>query len=747
MKSNGDYDWKFSTVGGVTRVCIESGQDILHLDELDRKLWTALSCPLKGLEIDEKTMTMLDTNGDGKIHIEEIVAASKWLTSVINDPELLLKRSSVLPFTAFNTANEEGAHLLETSKQILENLELEKNEISVADVSDSLAIFAKTRFNGDGIITENSADEDDIKALIKNVIDTMGAVTDRSGDPGIDTDKIEAFYTALADYMAWKEAGDADKDNVFPYGDDTANALAAVMAVKDKVEDFFMRCKLVSFNADSASVLDVSSAKIGEISGNNLAASTEEIATYPLAAVNADHKLPLGKEVNPAWAGAVATLKALVIDKEYPNTEYLTEEQWFGILAKFNTYNAWMGEKKGAEVEPLGYDTAKAILADNKKDVLLDLVAQDKALESKSNAIDQVDKLLHYYRDFYTLLTNFVTFSDFYSPEKKAIFQAGTLYIDERACELCIKVSDMGAHGAMAPLSNMYILYCDCTCKSKPGNMTIAAVITDGDVGAIMVGKHAVFYDRDGLGWNATVTKIIDNPISIRQAFWSPYRKMAKSVEDMINKRAAEKDAKVMSDANSKIDNANLPADGQKPEAKPPFDIAKFAGIFAAIGLAIGLIGAAIGGLFEWLGLHWYNILIFFLIIIAIISGPSMIMAWLKLRKRNLTPVLNAKGWALNQRLLVNTKFGATLTGVAKYPVVKGKDPYTTKAPWWKRLLRWLFFIIAIAVAVYFILPKEKRPFWPQKAQEEQVVETPAEIVEETIEVVVEEAQAAEAAE
>lgn len=726
MKSNGNYDWKFSTVGGVTRVNIESGQDILHLDELDRKLWTALSCPLKGLEIDEKTMTMLDTNGDGKIHIEEIVAASKWLTKVINDPELLLKREAFIPFSAFNTNDEEGAHLLETSKQILENLGLEKNEISVADVSDSIAIFAKTRFNGDGIITENSADDEAVKALIKTVIDCMGSVTDRSGDPGIDTDKIEAFYTALADFKAWKEAGDADKDNIFPYGDDTAAALAACMAVKDKIDDFFMRCKLASFNTDSAAVLDVSSAKIGEISGNNLAASTDEIATYPLARVNAEHKLPLGKEVNPAWACAMAALKALVIDKEFKKAEYLTEEQWAGIMAKFNAYNAWMGAKAGATVEGLGYDTAKTILEENKKDALLDLIAQDKALEAKSNAIDQVDKLLHLYRDFYTLLTNFVTFSDFYSPEKRAIFQAGTLYIDERACDLCVKVNDMGAQGTMAPLSNMYILYCDCTCKSKPGSMTIAAVVTDGDVGAIMVGKHAVFYDRDGLGWNATVTKIIENPISIRQAFWSPYRKMARSVEDMINKRAAEKDAKVMADANSKIDNANLPADGQKAEVKPPFDIAKFAGIFAAIGLALGLVASAIGGLFAWLGLHWYHWVIMFAAIILIISGPAMIMAWLKLRKRNLAPVLNANGWALNQRILVNTKFGATLTGIAKYPIVKTKDPFTTRAPWWKRMLRWLFLIICLCVAVYFILPKDMRPFKSccQKAEVEVVEET-----------------------
>lgn len=706
MKSNGNYDWKFSTVGGVTRVNIDSGKDILHLDELDRKLWTALSCPLTNLEIDEKTMTMLDTNADGKIHIEEVVAASKWLTKVVNDPELLLRCDASIPLSAFNTGDEEGAHLLETSRQILENLGLEKNEISIADVSDSIAIFAKTRFNGDGIITENSTDDEAVKAVIKTVIDYMGSLTDRSGEPGVDTDKIEAFYTALADFKAWKDDGDADKANVFPYGDDTAACLAACLAVKDKVEDFFMRCKLASFNADSASVLDVSAAKIGEIAGNNLAASIEEIATLPLARVNADHKLPLGKEINPAWNDAMATFKALVVDKELPKAEYITEEQWLGIMAKFNAYNAWMDARKGAEVESLGYDVAKTILEENKKDVLLNLVAQDKALESKSNAIDQVDKLLHLYRDFYTLLTNFVTFSDFYNPKKRAIFLAGTLYIDERACDLCIKVSDMGAQGTMAPLSNMNILYCDCTCKGKPDTMTIAAAVTDGDAGAIMVGKNAVFYDRDGIGWNATVTKIIENPISIRQAFWSPYRKMARYVEDMVNKRAAEKDAKVMADVNSKIENANIPADEQKPEIKPPFDIAKFAGIFAAIGLALGLVTSAIGGLFSWLGLHWYHWAIMFVAIIVVVSGPSMIMAWLKLRKRNLTPVLNANGWALNQRLLVNTKFGATLTGIAKYPVVKTKDPFTMKMPLWKKTMWWLILIVVIFGTVYLIWPE-----------------------------------------
>ena len=70
------YDWKFSTVGGVPRVNIESGEDIAHLKELDQKMWTVLSCPTKGLEIDEKTLELMDLDGDGKIRVHEVVEAA-----------------------------------------------------------------------------------------------------------------------------------------------------------------------------------------------------------------------------------------------------------------------------------------------------------------------------------------------------------------------------------------------------------------------------------------------------------------------------------------------------------------------------------------------------------------------------------------------------------------------------------------------------------------------------------------------
>ena len=176
--------------------------------------------------------------------------------------------------------------------------------------------------------------------------------------------------------------------------------------------------------------------------------------------------------------------------------------------------------------------------------------------------------------------------------------------------------------------------------------------MTVGDVGDLIVGKNAVYYDNSGLEWDAVITKIIDNPISVAQSFWSPYRRMAKTVENLINKSAADKDAKMMADATAKINAAPaaLPADGAKPAAAPPFDIAKFAGIFAAIGMAVGMIGSALVSIFEGLNaLPWWKLILVFVAIMLVISGPAMVLAWLKLRRRNIAPLLNANGIQIPQ--------------------------------------------------------------------------------------------------
>lgn len=725
------YKWSFVNIGGSARVRINSGEDIAHLSELDPKMWTVLSCPTSGLEIDEKSLKYMDCDGDGKLRINDVISVSQWITSVLKDKDMILKGDDSIDINLINTEDANGKKLYSSARQILDNLGKGGDIISLADTADITAIFAKTRFNGDGIITEATSDDADVKSLVATIISTMGSVADRSGAQGIGTDQIEAFYKNMNDYLAWNEAAVEA-----PYGDKTDSLIEAYNALDAKVKDFFMRSKLAAFSPSSMSSLDIQTSRIDAISAENLSMKNDEIAAYPLTHITGKSEIELDAAINPAWDKYFNVIKSVAVKS---SMEAITESDWAAIGEKFAAYYSWKNAKAGAAVESLGVDNIKNIIAQDKKQLLLDLVAQDAALKEESDNIDMVDKFLHIYRDFYKLLKNFVTFTDFYDKDKsiKSIFQCGTLIIDQRACKFCMQVADTAKHSASAGKSGMYLVYCDCTTKSKPGKLQIAAAVTVGDIGELAVGKNGVFYDNKGLEWDAVVTKVIDNPINISQSFWSPYRRMATAVENLINKSAAEKDAKIMANATANINAA--PAKTADPKAAtqaPPFDIAKFAGIFAAIGVAVGMIGTALSSLFKGLfALNWWQLILLFVGIVLVISGPAMVMAWLKLRRRNIAPLLNANGWAVNATSKISIPFGETLTDIAHYPKMKLNDPYAKKGL--KIWQKWLITILMIAVVgcalwifniLSFINPKMKSPL--PRYNKTEVVE---EIVNDTI--------------
>ena len=710
LKKDQKYKWQFENIGGCSRVKIATGQDIAHLDELDTKMWTVLSCPVKGLEIDEKSLRYMDLDADGKIRVNDVVGVSQWATKVLKNPDLLLPGNDAIGIEEINAENEEGQKLAKAAKQILANLGKEETRISLADTADIAAIFAKTRFNGDGVITPASSDvAEEINAITAAVAKTGGTM-DRSGQLGVTAPQIEQFYAELKAYSDWCAA-----EVPAPFGDKTDAVIAAYQALDAKMKDFFMRNKLAKFSPDSTVALDVQTSRIEAISAENLSVKGDEIAAYPIARITGEAAMDLTAPINPAWVGQFKVLEGVAIPA---GQKTLSEEEWAAIGTQFAAYTAWKGSKAGASVEDLTIATVNELLQQDKKQALLDLVAQDASYKEEADNIEMVDKFLHILRDFYRLLKNFITFHDFYNKEKKvgAIFQSGTLIIDQRACRFCMKVENMPAHNATAATSGLFLVYCDCTTKTSAAKLQIVAAVTVGEIGNLIVGKNALYYDNAGVEWDAVITKVVDNPISVAQAFWSPYRRMSVAVENLISKSAAEKDSKMMADATAKINAAptTLPATpapaagadaaAPKPAAAPPFDIAKFAGIFAAIGMAVGMIGTALASLAKGLwALTWWQLVLVFLGLMMLISGPAMVLAWLKLRRRNIAPLLNANGWAVNAASKISIPFGETLTDVAKYPKLRLKDPYAKKGmSAWAKVLVTLLVLAVIAAAVWY---------------------------------------------
>jgi hypothetical protein len=253
----------------------------------------------------------------------------------------------------------------------------------------------------------------------------------------------------------------------------------------------------------------------------------------------------------------------------------------------------------------------------------------------------------------------------------------------------------------MAGLAGAYLAYCDCVRKGTGEKRQIVAAFTDGDSDNLMVGRNGVFYDRQGLDWDATITKIIENPISLRQAFWSPYKKFVRLIEEQVAKRAAA--AEAASDAKlAQAASATAQADKAAPAAPKKMDV----GTVAALGVAFGAIGTFFAALMGYAAgivkLGPLAIVGALVGVILLISGPSMIIAWLKLRKRNLGPILDANGWAVNAKAKLNVPFGKSLTGVAKLPAGSSRDlldPFAEKKSPWPTLI-----IVALALYLVYVI-------------------------------------------
>ncbi|PKO62565.1 MAG: hypothetical protein CVU24_03525 [Betaproteobacteria bacterium HGW-Betaproteobacteria-18] len=612
--STAPHSWRFFRAGGFDQVRLDTAADLLALNQLDQKLWVALSCPVQGIEFDARTLALIDTDNDGHVRAPELLQAMAWADERLLDSTALAQNLAGIPIALIRSDDPCG-QLIHAAALALAR-DLGKPDAELLTVEETSAA--------------------------------------RHGD-------------AARAQTAWETAGQA----VQVLGDATEAGFALVTGLGQKIEDFLIRCQLAAFDARASEALNVSEDALKAMAPTALQANAPAISDLPLAHVTPAASLSLVSGLNPAWAEQIAALRDQVVQPLLGQQEALSVADWQAIKARLAPYAAWLAAKPDPD--------------------------------AVSDGVRDLEKLSRYVRDLQTLANNFVAFKNFYIAQGKATFQVGTLYLDGRSCDLCVAVSDAAKHAALASLARICLVYCDCV--RGPEKMSVAAAFTAGDSDQLMVGRNGVFYDRQGRDWDATIVKIVDHPISLRQAFWSPYKQLARLVSSQLQKMAASKakasDDKLAVLAAEAGKKGTEPATAPKATAPAAFDVAKFAGIFAAIGLALGAIGTALaallGGLFT---LAWWQIPMVFLGVMLLISGPAVIVAWFKLRSRNLGPILDANGWAINARARINIPFGTSLTQLAQLPANAERslvDPYAdkpSKAP---------YVLIALAVLALLI--------------------------------------------
>ena len=176
-------------------------------------------------------------------------------------------------------------------------------------------------------------------------------------------------------------------------------------------------------------------------------------------------------------------------------------------------------------------------------------------------------------------------------------------------------------------------------------------------------------------------------------------QKLIRLIDQQITKRAQAADTHA--DGLVTATAGSVAAVDQQPPVAKPAEAKKLdLGTIALVGTAIGGMSALVGGFLSalfglglWMPLGVVGVLM-------LISGPSMLLAYLKLRQRNLGPLLDANGWAINTRARLNVPLGAVLTRLAKTPYgsVMAPDPFAQRKRPWRTYLA-LLIVVALGYA------------------------------------------------
>ena len=348
----------------------------------------------------------------------------------------------------------------------------------------------------------------------------------------------------------------------------------------------------------------------------------------PLVTEAPDVTLPLRDHLNPKHLEAImAFADACVKPVLGDGVTSIDRIGWKKVKAAFAPYRAWVAAKPVMNAGKLG-----------------DLVDEERVLRYKLHLLE--------------FLENFVSMRRLYAADESATFQMGTLRIDGKEMSLCFHVASEAAHSALSGKSNCCVLYLKLTRPSEKAERSVCAVVTAGAVAQLYVGRNGVFFDRDGKDWDAVVTKVVENQVSLAEAFWAPWRKLGEGVASTVKKFLGDKQAAAQKNVEAGTQNAQ--AGG-----------AAMASSVAAIGIGVGMMGTAAAAIAAAVkGMGALQIALSIVAIVLVVSLPSVILTWFKLRQRDLGAILNAGGWAINRPMRFSMKRARAFTKCAGNPLI-----------------------------------------------------------------------------
>lgn len=652
----------YRLVAGSTQVEIKTFNDLVAAIAIPETQWVVTSAPTATFVADAGFLAALDSDSNGRIRVDEVQAAVSWTRRMLGDTKGADAGADVVVLSGLSN---EAGRLKAAAELILANLgEADLTKVSLAQVREAQPKLRAAGKNGDGIVASKHMPER-VRALADTVIGLFPETKNRGGDPGLSPENLQAFRKARTALLAHKEKKAATFLPLAEGGDALVRA-ARIDAVRARIDEHFLLCRLVASQPDARERFRLAAATIEGLVGDR-SGMERALASLPIAAPDPAGVIAWGTLHRGPSFELLSSFAREVAAPLVKSSDQLTEAAWRDLTAKADAVLAWQKELEQSVVAKVEGDLA------GMTDVDLDAVAaaqnEDLAQKEKLDDAADLEKLLLFQRGLLSFANSFVSVPDLYS-KKRALFERGWAVLGGRRYNLAVLVPDAAVHRAQTEQGTTCVVYCRIEDKAGGASYEVALPKTRGWSTELAVGKRGVFYDVDNKEHDAVITHMVRHPVSVIEAALTPFLRLGtfintklESLSGGVDAAMARQTAVLGAGLDKTAAAAAATVSAPAPAAAPPVAPAPAGNGLAMGGFAVAAIGSSVAFVVGQLkALDVGDVLQIIATLFLAIALPSGFIGWLKLRRRNLAQLLEGSGWALNDRLKMTAPLAAMIT-------------------------------------------------------------------------------------
>lgn len=648
---------RFKRLGKTAHICVETADDLFSATLVDPARWMTLSAPANAFSLDSVFISHLCDDQGQRIIYDSVIDAISWLESIFSDHRNITHLKDILEPNTLNTEHNDALAI----KTVINEFAL-GNMVSLDQIRACISQTTQNSVSQTGVITPSIVADPRLKAFINKAVIVTGGISHPNGEFGIDASLLQQIISKINAYLDWyaiysKALTNSDLD-LLPFGSNTDTLYKQFDALKPKLDEYFQQSQSLQFGESLLGKVDIiHESNFENLNWQDKATLDNFLRNAPLAQPNQTVILSMDNMglINPIYGSDLIEFLEKLFDKlGWSWKSQLPYAQYQSIKAMFQNYERWLSNNPCPSLDGSDLDELAGYTDDHFTSAFEVLFATAEKTRLALRDLQLAEKATLYQHLMITFARNYIGLVDIYQPELPACFEKGKLLMNGYHFNFAIGVPNISEHKRLSDRSHTFLLYL--TIENPQQSYNIVVPVTRGSQHGFIKGKRGVFIDRYNHRYDAIITDILPNPINLYEAIIEPLKKIQQIFSKKIDDDAATQQQKL---ANETQKISSTPLTTSKGIGLP----LNPATMIMGGGIAIAALSSSLVYIINTIANASLNSIAITLgCIIAAIFIPTTIAGICKLRKRNLTPILEGSTWAINQPMHITRKVARTFT-------------------------------------------------------------------------------------